>query len=181
MKTKLFVILFFAANIFFYAHTPLGFGNQDSETNSQEQDNIERLRGMAPVKTDRTLLDDNSPEKKSGNAKPANANKETNNHPATADEIIARFSNPETSLEQAISELLFLIANQMDKKIEDQAQKVSALNQGSHGVGRSAAADLEAVKLKQLVESRKHLFDIFRQIVDRYNETAKNAVQSLRQ
>ena len=35
------------------------------------------------------------------------------------------------------------------------------------------------MKLKRMVDKRSQMFDMLRQIIDKYNETAKNIIQSI--
>ena len=35
------------------------------------------------------------------------------------------------------------------------------------------------MKLKRLIDKRSQMFDMLRQIIDKYNETAKNIIQSM--
>ena len=39
--------------------------------------------------------------------------------------------------------------------------------------------DVEAKKLQRLAAKRKQMFDMLSQVIDKYNETAKNVIQSI--
>ena len=47
------------------------------------------------------------------------------------------------------------------------------------GGGNSPSIDVETMKLKRMVDKRSQMFDMLRQIIDKYNETAKNVIQSI--
>lgn len=64
-------------------------------------------------------------------------------------------------------------------------QAASGLLGGSSGAAGAAngqsspSIDVETLKLKRLVEKRGQMFDLLRQIIDKYNETAKGVIQSI--
>jgi hypothetical protein len=45
--------------------------------------------------------------------------------------------------------------------------------------GASKSVDLESMKLERLVTKRSQMFDTLRQIIDRYNQTAKGVIDSI--
>ena len=47
------------------------------------------------------------------------------------------------------------------------------------GSGESPSIDVETLKLKRMIDKRTQLFDTLRSIIDKYNETAKNIIQSI--
>ena len=47
------------------------------------------------------------------------------------------------------------------------------------GGGNSPSIDVETMKLKRLIDKRSQMFDMLRQIIDKYNETAKGIIQSI--
>ncbi len=50
---------------------------------------------------------------------------------------------------------------------------------GGGGGGGAPSIDVETMKLKRLIDKRGQMFDMLRQIIDKYNETAKNIIQSI--
>jgi hypothetical protein len=62
------------------------------------------------------------------------------------------------------------------------ARAPSARRQGRRRRWRregSPSIDVETMKLKRLVDKRSQMFDMLRQIIDKYNETAKGIIQSI--
>ena len=47
------------------------------------------------------------------------------------------------------------------------------------GGGNSPSIDVETMKLKRMIDKRGQMFDMLRQIIDKYNETAKGVIQSI--
>ena len=101
----------------------------------------------------------------------------------------AILNDPSLTAEDKVTMLLMQVMKQMDKKIEDQGNKVNALQQqqggqgaqGAQGGGQGGAPsiDVETMKLKRTIDKRGQMFDSLRQIIDKYNETAKNMIQSI--
>ena len=46
-------------------------------------------------------------------------------------------------------------------------------NQGSPSI------DVETMKLKRMIDKRSQMFDMLRQIIDKYNQTAKGVIDSI--
>ena len=44
---------------------------------------------------------------------------------------------------------------------------------------RTQSIDVEAMKLKRLTDKQSQMFDMLRQLVDQYNQTAKGIIDSL--
>lgn len=112
-------------------------------------------------------------------------------------------SDPALTVEDKVTLFLMQIMKRMDNEIEQQMNYVNQLqNQGGRrgqagGAGggdpNAAAAtaaglepggsdssiDVETIKLKRLIDKRSQMFDMLRQIVDKYNETAKGIIQSM--
>jgi hypothetical protein len=84
-------------------------------------------------------------------------------------------------LEDAILMILMGIAGTIDKEIEAQADKIAEIQSGKgpETGGEKPSVDVETTKLKQLTERRGQLFDTVRQVVDKYEETAKGSIQGL--
>ena len=99
-------------------------------------------------------------------------------------------SDPTLTVEDKITLMLMIIMKQMDKQIEQQANYINSLQQqqggggkgggaGGKGGGSSPSIDVETMKLKRMIDKRSQMFDMLRQIIDKYNETAKNIIQSI--
>lgn len=51
---------------------------------------------------------------------------------------------------------------------------------GAGGQQSSPSIDVETMKLKRMVDKRSQMFDMLRQIVDKYNQTAKGVIDAIR-
>jgi hypothetical protein len=80
-------------------------------------------------------------------------------------------SDPKLTTEDKIAVILTLIAGKMETDIEKQTAAVS----GASG----PSIDVETMKLQRMVQKRTQMFDMVRQIIDKYNQTAKNVIQSI--
>ena len=119
-------------------------------------------------------------------------------HQHEADLLLA---DPSLTVEDKVTLLLMLIMKKMDRDIENQTQYINSIqqqqsNRGGKGkIGnpsntgpfgqlsgsgnQSPSIDVETMKLKRLIDKRSQMFDMLRQIIDKYNETAKNMIQSM--
>ncbi|MCA9551561.1 MAG: hypothetical protein KC933_16105 [Myxococcales bacterium] len=104
-------------------------------------------------------------------------------------------NDPSLTIEDKVVLMLMLIMKKMDKDIEKQANYINDLQQqqngggggggkgggkgGGGGGGSNSSIDIESMKLKRMVDKRGQMFDMLRQIIDKYNETAKNMIQSI--
>ena len=61
--------------------------------------------------------------------------------------------------------------DRLDRDIERQEEAVLSADPTS--------IDVETLKLKRLIDKRSQMFDMLRQIIDRYNETAKGIIDSI--
>jgi len=43
----------------------------------------------------------------------------------------------------------------------------------------SPSIDVETMKLKRMIDKRSQMFDMLRQIIDKYNQTAKGIIDSM--
>jgi hypothetical protein len=50
---------------------------------------------------------------------------------------------------------------------------------GGMGNDSGPSIDVETMKLKRMIDKRSQMFDMLRQIIDKYNETAKGIIQSI--
>lgn len=71
-----------------------------------------------------------------------------------------------------VVELISTNLQALDQEIERQAQLVQTQRD-------SPSLDVETVKLKRMIDKRSQTFDALRQIVDRYNQTAKGIIDSI--
>jgi hypothetical protein len=103
------------------------------------------------------------------------------------------------TVEDKVTLMIMLIMQKMDKDIEKQAQEINKLQQqqskqgggggggkgggkggGGGGGGSDKSIDVETMKLKRLIDKRSQMFDMLRQIIDKYNQTAKGIIDSMR-
>lgn len=125
--------------------------------------------------------------------------------PGEGDDISALLADPSLTVEDKICLMIMMIMKKMDKEIEEQANYINKIQQqqskggqGGGGAGGAGGAggggqggqgggqggsspsiDVETMKLKRLIDKRSQMFDMLRQIIDKYNETAKNIIQSI--
>jgi len=92
------------------------------------------------------------------------------------------------TVEDQVTLMLMMIMKKMDKDIKGQAKRVEGLQnqQNAGGAGGqqggpqgAPSIDVETMKLKRSIDKRSQMFDMLRQIIDKYNETAKNIIQSV--
>jgi hypothetical protein len=112
-------------------------------------------------------------------------------------------NDPNLSVEDKVTLMLMQIMKKMDKEIEMQGLKIQAI-QMQQGITKAASGaasmipmfggagqvvgglaeaaspsiDVETMKLKRLIDKRSQMFDMLRQIIDKYNQTAKNIIDS---
>jgi hypothetical protein len=86
-------------------------------------------------------------------------------HRATA----AVLSDPSLTVEDKVALMIMLIVKKIDQEIELQAQQVTWPPRG---------IDVEQMKLKRLIDKRSQMFDMLRELIDRYNQTAKNIIDT---
>lgn len=116
-------------------------------------------------------------------------------------ETAALLADPSLTVEDKVTLLIMLIMKKMDQDIERQAQYINSIQQqqssrgtngtagaaggtnngpfGQAGESSSPSIDVETMKLKRMIDKRGQMFDMLRQIIDKYNETAKNLIQSI--
>ena len=125
-----------------------------------------------------------------------------NLHQAQGAAILA---DPSLTVEDQVVLLLMLIMKKADDDIKRQAQYVNSIQQnqsnkgqggggflgnlpiigglfggGGAGGGNDAPSiDVETMKLKRLIDKRSQMFDMLRQIIDKYNQTAKSMIDSI--
>ena len=96
------------------------------------------------------------------------------------------------TVEDKVTLMIMIIMKKMDEDIEKQANYINKLQQQQNkggkggggkgkggGGGKSPSIDVETMKLKRMIDKRGQMFDMLRQIIDKYNETAKNIIQSM--
>jgi len=84
--------------------------------------------------------------------------------PSTDPEIEMILSDPTLGLKK------------LDDDIADQSRRVQVL---ANARSDDASIDGETMKLKRLIDKRSQRFDILRQIIDKYNETARGIIDSM--
>jgi hypothetical protein len=104
-------------------------------------------------------------------------------------------NDPSLTVEDKVTLLLMQIMKKLDKEIEQQANNLQNLQaqgggqggaggaQGMGGMGgqggQTPSIDVESMKLKRLIDKRNQMFDTLRQIVDKYNQTAKGIIDTV--
>jgi len=102
-------------------------------------------------------------------------------------------NDPSLTVEDKVTLMIMLIMKKMDQDIEKQAQEINKLQQqqqkqggggkggkgGGGGGGGDKSIDVETMKLKRLIDKRSQMFDMLRQIIDKYNQTAKGIIDSM--
>ena len=110
-------------------------------------------------------------------------------------------SDPSVTVEDKVVLLLMLIMKKFDRDIENQAQYINSIQNGQASRGgkggkgnpvnsgpfgqlsgsgnQNPSIDVEMLKIKRMLDKRSQMFDMLRQIIDKYNETAKNMIQSI--
>src|SRR5688572_27810421 len=85
------------------------------------------------------------------------------------------------TVEDRIQELLCNIMAKMDDKIEAHAKEIEALQAGTATTttGVNKSVDIETMKLKHEIDQRTALFDMLRQIMDKYQQTTNEVVRSM--
>ncbi len=95
----------------------------------------------------------------------------------------ALLANPNLTAEDKVTLLLMMIMKKKDGEIAGQANRINQLQAqaqgGQQGAQGGKSIDVETMKLKRSIDKRGQLFDSLRQIIDKYNETAKNVIQSV--
>jgi hypothetical protein len=116
--------------------------------------------------------------------------------PGGSDEVTAVLNDPSLTVEDKVTLMIMLIMKKMDKDIEKQANYINSLQQQQNGGqggfpgagggdqaggggGSSPSIDVETMKLKRLIDKRSQMFDMLRQIIDKYNQTAKGIIDSM--
>jgi hypothetical protein len=123
-------------------------------------------------------------------------------------ETAAVLADPSLTVEDKVTLLIMLIMKKMDKDIERQAQYINSIQQqhssrepgggqpqaggqfgfnaggpfggpGGEAGNNSPSIDVETMKLKRLIDKRSQMFDMLRQIIDKYNQTATGIIDSI--
>jgi hypothetical protein len=106
----------------------------------------------------------------------------------------AILGDPGLTVEDKVTLLIMQIMKKMDQDIMRQANYINALQQQQQGGGGKGGGggggkggggggapsiDVETMKLKRLIDKRSQMFDMLRQIIDKYNQTAKGIIDSI--
>ncbi len=85
---------------------------------------------------------------------------------------------PGMTVEDQVVMLLMQISQRFDGQMQQQAQAINQMQQQQGGANGQAGGsiDVATMKLKRLIDKRGQMFDMLRQIIDKYNETAKNMI-----
>jgi hypothetical protein len=120
--------------------------------------------------------------------------------PSNGSDVAGVLNDPSLTVEDKVTLMIMLIMKKMDKDIEKMSQDINKLQQqqqqgaqgggggkgggkGGGGAGGGAGGDksidVETMKLKRLIDKRSQMFDMLRQIIDKYNQTAKGIIDSM--
>jgi hypothetical protein len=104
-------------------------------------------------------------------------------------ELLASMSNPALTVEDKIHILLQAVMKKLDKEIQAQGEHIQSLNGGEAkekntnvrrgAVEGSPSIDVETSALNRLIQKRSQVFDMLRQIIDKYQQTAKGVTDSI--
>ncbi len=107
-------------------------------------------------------------------------------------QISSVLSDPSLTMEDKIMLALMLICSKMDDDIKRQTEYLNQLQnqQGARGKGGvggkkgggdgEKSIDIETKKLERMIQKRSQLFDTLSKIMERYDQSAKNVIQSMR-
>ena len=102
-------------------------------------------------------------------------------HSAQVNSIL---SDPSLTMEDKIMLSLMVICQKMDDDIKRQSEYLNKLQnqQGGKKGGKSGekSIDIETKKLERMIQKRSQLFDTLGKIMERYDQSAKNVIQSMR-
>jgi hypothetical protein len=89
--------------------------------------------------------------------------------------------DPSLTIEDQVCLVIMLIMKEMDREIERQMKHITELQKqaGKDKDKKDTSIDIETMKLKRLVDKRSQMFDMLRQIIDRYNQTAKGIIDTV--
>ncbi len=92
-------------------------------------------------------------------------------------------NDPSLSMEDKIMLALMVICQKMDDDIKRQSEYLNKLQnqQGKGGKkGAEKSIDIETKKLERMIQKRSQLFDTLSKVMERYDQSAKNVIQSMR-
>ena len=85
--------------------------------------------------------------------------------------------DPSLNAEDKVTLTIMSLIKKIDRHISYQVNRVEALR--SSPLIDSPSIDVETMKLKRLIDKRSQTFDMLRQLIDKYNKTAKATIDSL--
>jgi hypothetical protein len=95
-------------------------------------------------------------------------------------EIDRVLGDPSIDVDDKLVFIRMAMLNRIDIDIEEQAKQVNELQQkANQGIVNDQSIDVETMKLKRLIDRRGQMFDLLRQIIDKYNETAKSIIDAI--
>jgi hypothetical protein len=89
-------------------------------------------------------------------------------------EVARAMGDAEMKVADNVKSLSDKVGQDLDQSKQTTAPKGTAKQGGS-----SPSIDVETQKLQRMIEKRSQMFDMLRQIIDKYNSTAKGMIQSL--
>ncbi len=88
--------------------------------------------------------------------------------------------------EDKVTTLSMMMVRKLDQDIDSQARYINFLQSAERHLQMSdistmpaPSIDLETMKLKRMIDKREQLFDRLRQIIDKYNQTAKSIIDEI--
>jgi hypothetical protein len=106
------------------------------------------------------------------------------NHSAQVSSIL---NDPSLTMEDKIMLALMCICEKMDEDIKRQTEYLNKLQnqqgggkKGGGGKSGEKSIDIETKKLERMIQKRSQLFDTLSKIMERYDQSAKNVIQSMR-
>jgi hypothetical protein len=94
-------------------------------------------------------------------------------------EIEDILGDPSMTIEDQVAAILMLIMKMMDRQIENQLRRIDSLQKAQSKDGKDTSIDTETLKLKRMIDKRSQMFDMLRQIIDKYNQTAKGIIDTI--
>lgn len=84
-------------------------------------------------------------------------------------------SDPALTLEDKVQ----LARLRLDQHLAQDSQVIAEQADRVEALGNAPSIDVEALKLKRMIDKRNQQLDLLRQIIDKYNDTAKGIIDSI--
>jgi hypothetical protein len=152
--------------------------------NQARRRNMFGISGGNPVGTDISPMNSDSSAMSSMGMSSQACSGNSSSSSGGGDDISAMLGSGGLTVEDKITLMIMMIMKKMDQDIEKQANYINSLQQqqqagGAGGGGGAPSIDVETMKLKRLIDKRSQMFDMLRQIIDKYNQTAKGIIDQM--